>query len=390
MNDWKQWASNKLLKIINEPEWLVQSRKSGLSQLNQLGLPTRSQELWKYSSLKRLEQASNIQLSTLDLITNNDCVQLVINNDSYEVLNNNDKIIINQFNEMEESCEFSSELNQDRSFSALNQAVMNQGFSIKTPTNSKIKLKVSFNQSNENWNVVRLNYELGKNAELELVEEFASTVVMNQVNHFLLNNDSRLKLHTKRNTSNNAIILNHNVFDCQKNTHIKQMVQNNQGRFVHAISDVYFHNEHSEYQAAIANVSVNDSQICENIHVYHQAKNCKSNAIQRSLADDKSQVTVNAKAIVNKGCDGSDVAQSLKNILLSDEARVHSKPELEINTDEVVAAHGSTIGELDDTALNYLRSRGIGKKQAKRMLIDSFLQDANLFKQDDFLESLNF
>ena len=78
----------------------------------------------------------------------------------------------------------------------------------------------------------------------------------------------------------------------------------------------------------------------------------------------------------------------MKNILLSDDAKIYSRPELEINTDDVIAAHGSTTGQLDELSLTYLRSRGIPKVDAELMLIESFLQEANIFEQEDFLDRI--
>ena len=154
----------------------------------------------------------------------------------------------------------------------------------------------------------------------------------------------------------------------------------------HTIQDVDFNGEHCCFKAAAVNVAHASCHIAENIQTNHLVGNCKSKVIKRSLATDKGQVAVNVKAVVSDAADGSNISQSLKNILLSDDAKIYSRPELEINTDDVIAAHGSTIGELDELSLTYLRSRGIPKKQAKLMLIESFLQDANIFKLENFLE----
>jgi len=70
------------------------------------------------------------------------------------------------------------------------------------------------------------------------------------------------------------------------------------------------------------------------------------------------------------------IEQDLKNILLSNDAKIASKPELEVYADEVIAAHGSTIGTLDEDALFYLQSRGIPADSARQMMMVSFEQEA--------------
>ena len=94
------------------------------------------------------------------------------------------------------------------------------------------------------------------------------------------------------------------------------------------------------------------------------------------MAKDQSQIFNNAKALVAPGADQSEIEQDLKNILLSEDAKIFSKPELEVYADEVVAAHGSTIGALDEQSLFYLQSRGVPVAEARDIMIESFEQEA--------------
>jgi Fe-S cluster assembly protein SufD len=75
---------------------------------------------------------------------------------------------------------------------------------------------------------------------------------------------------------------------------------------------------------------------------------------------------------VQAGADGTDAEQSNHNLLLSERAEIDAKPELEIYADEVKCSHGTTVGQLDDAALFYLRSRGLDEQDAKRALTRAF------------------
>ena len=86
----------------------------------------------------------------------------------------------------------------------------------------------------------------------------------------------------------------------------------------------------------------------------------------------ESKCVFNGKAIVHAGADGSDAQQANHNMLLSDRAEIDTKPELEIYADEVKCSHGATVGQLDQTALFYLRSRGLDQQTAMRMLTRAF------------------
>jgi len=80
----------------------------------------------------------------------------------------------------------------------------------------------------------------------------------------------------------------------------------------------------------------------------------------------------NGKALIRPGADESSVRQSNANLLLSPLARIDTKPELEIYADEVEASHGATVGQLDETAIFYLRSRGLSEAEARRLLVGAF------------------
>ena len=110
-------------------------------------------------------------------------------------------------------------------------------------------------------------------------------------------------------------------------------------------------------------------------HVDHKVPHCKSNQVYRGILTDRSQGVFNGKLFVHRDAQVTRAMQSNKNLLLSDEAVVNTKPELEIYADDVVAAHGATIGQLDEQALYYLQSRGLSKKEARVMLTLAFADE---------------
>jgi Fe-S cluster assembly protein SufD len=92
----------------------------------------------------------------------------------------------------------------------------------------------------------------------------------------------------------------------------------------------------------------------------------------RGILRDRAHCVFNGKAIVHAGADGTDAQQANHNLLLSDKAEIDTKPELEIYADDVKCSHGATVGQLDKTALFYLRSRGLAPDEAARMLTRAF------------------
>lgn len=109
--------------------------------------------------------------------------------------------------------------------------------------------------------------------------------------------------------------------------------------------------------------------------VDHAKPNCESNELYKGVLGGKSQGVFNGKVFVRQDAQKTNAYQSNKNILLSDEATMNTKPQLEIFADDVKCSHGATTGQLDAEALFYLRSRGIGENAAKAFLNIAFAAD---------------
>jgi len=127
--------------------------------------------------------------------------------------------------------------------------------------------------------------------------------------------------------------------------------------------------------------------------VDHRVANCLSNELYKGVMNDKSTAVFNGKVFVRKDAQKINAFQSNGNVLLSNDATVNSKPELEIYADDVKCSHGSTTGQLDENAVFYLRSRGMSEKQARELLVQAFigdvlskLSDPLRFKVDQILE----
>lgn len=110
----------------------------------------------------------------------------------------------------------------------------------------------------------------------------------------------------------------------------------------------------------------------QQITVIHEAEDCTSRQSFRGVLDDASTGVFNGGIDVRPGADGTDAEQSNDNLLLSKRAAANTQPRLEILADDVACKHGATVGQLDDTALYYLRSRGISVDDARRLLISGF------------------
>jgi Fe-S cluster assembly protein SufD len=117
------------------------------------------------------------------------------------------------------------------------------------------------------------------------------------------------------------------------------------------------------------------SHVDNHTRLGHRAPHTYSRERYRGIAAERGQGVFNGKIIVHEGADGTDAGLSNRNLLLSKQAEIDTKPELEIYADDVKCAHGATTGQLDANALFYLRSRGLDAATARSVLVNAFARE---------------
>lgn len=127
-------------------------------------------------------------------------------------------------------------------------------------------------------------------------------------------------------------------------------------------------------EATLNGLYVADGETLVDTHttIDHTEPHCPSHEIYKGILSDRARAVFNGKIIVRQKAQKTDAKQTNNALLLSDDAQVNTKPQLEIFADDVRCTHGATIGQIDDDQLFYLRSRGIGPLQARNMLIHAF------------------
>ncbi|MEG2947341.1 MAG: Fe-S cluster assembly protein SufD, partial [Bacteroidales bacterium] len=107
----------------------------------------------------------------------------------------------------------------------------------------------------------------------------------------------------------------------------------------------------------------------------HAVPHCHSNELFKYVLNDEAQGSFAGRILVREGADKTEAYQSNKNLCATDKARMFTRPELEIYADDVKCSHGATVGQLDNQALFYLRSRGISEPEARMLLMYAFSSD---------------
>jgi Fe-S cluster assembly protein SufD len=110
-------------------------------------------------------------------------------------------------------------------------------------------------------------------------------------------------------------------------------------------------------------------------NIEHRVPRCISHQTYKGVLNGKSRAVFNGKVFVHEGAHGTDGYQQNKNLLLSNDARIDTKPQLEIFNDDVKCAHGATVGQLEDEELFYLLSRGLSEPLARNLLTYGFAEE---------------
>ena len=139
--------------------------------------------------------------------------------------------------------------------------------------------------------------------------------------------------------------------------------------------EVALNGEHCETLLAGMVLSDRKQQVDNFTSVLHNKPNCHSNELFKYIMDEESLCGFTGRLVVAKDAQKTAAFQTNKNLLLSNDARIRTKPQLEIYADDVKCSHGATIGQLDENAMFYLRSRGISAREARLLLMYAFTSD---------------
>jgi len=367
-------------RLIEFPTWLQQKQLLALQQLEQTDLPSRACELWRYADMKRLSQLdAEPNPVQSDASSKQPACKLILTEQAYEIVGELPLgVEIRHISLLPEALFTELPEHGDHAFNLINLAHLRNGLWIQVDSKKPIELTIQYNQNVPHFIHMRHFIQLNKSSVLNLTEVFEDNCRINVVKEVLLGKKSRLKTNKQAQLNSSAAVISYTQSTLLKGALLECMHEHSDGAFQHHIHDVRLQRKDTVFRSGSINRGQENANLSDVVIVDHEVGRSRCEVVHRSLADGKSQIFNNAKAIIRPGADGSEVSQDLKNILLSTEARISSKPELEVSTDEVVAAHGSTIGALDEKSLFYLQSRGIASDDARQMLMESFVEEAKI------------
>jgi Fe-S cluster assembly protein SufD len=194
----------------------------------------------------------------------------------------------------------------------------------------------------------------------------------NSVTEFFIGEGATVDFYTVQNQHNKAHSVNSSFFSLDRDASLTTQTITLHGGLIRNNIKVILNGENSE--ANLYGMSFMDrKQHLDNfIQVMHEKPNCRSNQYFKNVLDDESSGAFSGRIHVKRDAQKTNAYQRNNNLLLTDKAQMQIKPQLIIEADDVKCSHGATVGQIDEEALFYLRTRGIEKSMAHLMLMNAF------------------
>lgn len=383
-----------------------QMRSQALESFSKQGIPGRKSEEYKYVNMELLlkgdfsfsssAKISKAQIEAIDFLKS--AILVVIENGSFnkelsrienlpkglQIINiseaTTNKVFQNYFSKQ-------ADINADP-FIAMNTAFASGGVFVHVAKGAVVEMPIHIiyiSSANENAIINSRNLiVVEENAQAKFIESFKTV-------------ESKIKIFTNALTEiiveANAIVDHYKIQDENENGHLlstTQALQNKQsvfstnaftlnGAFVRNNLNIVLDDEYIESHLNGLYLTKGNQVIDNHTLVDHRKPNCNSNELYKGIIEDKSSATFNGKIFVRKDAQKTNAFQSNKNILLSDDGTINTKPQLEIYADDVKCSHGTSTGKLDEDKIFYLRARGLSATSAKKLLMYAFASEVTYF-----------
>ncbi len=372
---------------------LAAARDAALQQLDQKGLPSIKDEDWKYTDLDAVIRISNEWLAggavvapvadaKVESVTALfDVDWLIIRNGSIDA----DSVAALQKTGLEIG--LLSEHNASPAFDAplmdLNVALLRDGLSIKISADFALQrpigiLHIDSAEADVGVSQARVAIDVAEHGHASVVEYHASSGAAahyaNSVIDILLAADARIDYVRvqDRDTAHSQTGRLH--VNLSERSQFHHAAFDFGGDLVRNDLDIQING--SDAIASFCGLYLADEQqhIDNHTRVDHRVGPARSEQEYRGIMSGNARCVWNGKAVVHAGADGTDANQANHNLLLSERSEIDAKPELEIYADDVKCSHGTTVGQLDESALFYLQTRGIDSSVARQLLTRAFAQ----------------
>ena len=366
------------------------------------GFPNKKQEAWKYTSLNSiLKNDYSVFPKHEEALDYKDVKKYFIHDiDSYKIIFIDGKYsshLSETTHDDIDVCLMSAALTKPKyrliienyfnkvaskdSLAYLNTAFSNEGAYIHIPKNKLVDKPIQiihFSTGNEAALMLqpRNLVVVDENSHVQIIERHQSLtdnpVLTNSVTEIFANKRAIVDYYKIQNDRQTASLIDNTYINQRAESLAKVHTFSFGGKLTRNNLNFYQNGERIDSTMKGITIIGDKQHVDHNTLVHHIEPNCESHQDYKGIFDANSTGVFNGKVVVEKEAQKTNAFQANNNILVSDKATINTKPQLEIFADDVKCSHGCTIGQLDDSALFYLRSRGIPENEAKGLLMYAF------------------
>jgi Fe-S cluster assembly protein SufD len=377
-------------------------RTEAIKTFETTGFPSKKDEDWKYTSLNKIlkqdysvfpKQENNIEYRDVKkyLIHDIDTYKIVFIDGQYS------SHLSQTTHDNMDVCLMSAALSKPKyrliienyfnkaatsdSLSSLNTAFSSEGAFIHIPKNKLVEKPIQivhFSTGNESALMLqpRNLIVVGENSHVQIIERHQSLtenpVLTNSVTEIFANKRAIIDYYKIQNDNENASLIDSTFIKQNQESHASVHTFTFGGNLTRNNLNFYQHGERIDSTLKGVTIIGNKQHVDHNTLVHHIEPNCESHQDYKGIFGDNSTGVFNGKVVVEKEAQKTNAFQANNNILVSDKSSINTKPQLEIFADDVKCSHGCTIGQLDEDALFYMKTRGIPEKEAKALLMYAF------------------
>ena len=377
-------------------------RSEAMKTFEAEGFPSKRQEDWKYTSLNSvLKHDYSVFPKQENALEFKDVKKYFIHEiDSYKIIfiaGHSSSHLSQTTHDGLDVCLMSSALNKPKyrimienyfnkiaqkdGLSSLNTAFSAEGAYIHVPKNKLVDKPIQiihFSTGNETAIMLqpRNLIVVDENSHVQIIERHQSltdnAVLTNSVTEIFANKRAIVDYYKIQNDRENTSLIDNTFINQKQQSLAKVHTFSFGGKLIRNNLHFYQNGEHIDSTMKGITIIGDKQHVDHNTLVHHIEPNCESHQDYKGIFGDSSTGVFNGKVIVEKLAQKTNAFQANNNILLSDKASINTKPQLEIFADDVKCSHGCTIGQLDDSARFYLRSRGSPEKEARALLMFAF------------------
>ncbi len=377
-------------------------RTSSWKNFLQSGFPSVKHEEWRFTplenSLKKIQKISpansvSLPVEAEKIIASLEPIDaykiIVVNGKPVSVSAEIDGTISFPFGEGVRMGLFGKYLNTEKeTFNALNTALTNDGVFIHLKKNSQTEkpihiISVHDNREEGIYSTSRILIVAEEGAKAHIVETHISTAekfsLQNLGAEIIVKQNARIEYHliqhfTLLGKSESSVIDSRQVV-LEKDSFCNFTTVSMSGALIRNNLHMLFNAQNGEGHLYGLYLPSKNELMDNHSLVDHAMPNCYSNEFYKGIMTENGKGVFNGKIMVRKDAQKTNAYQNNRNLLLSDDAGLNAKPQLEIFADDVKCSHGATSGQLDEDAMFYLRARGIGEMEAKKLLTLAFAED---------------